>query len=140
MAKKKTFDEDSDISGKDEYMDHEGEDKEDHELEMDMGDAEADPYTEAGRDVLEEGGEEEAWEQGFAEGDECARRNSVNGRCSKILAGHTHYVEKDARQYIEDPKKKGKVSKKPAKKVKASVKKVKKPVKKAKPVKKSKKK
>ena len=65
--------------------DFEGKEKEDIESEMEVGDLEADVYSDEGRDDLEENDELDAWEEGFMEGAEGAGQQGKCANCGKAL-------------------------------------------------------
>jgi len=56
-----------------------------HKIDIAMGGQEADVYTEEGREVLEESGEIEPWEEGFAQGAESRGNLAECAQCGKIL-------------------------------------------------------
>lgn len=56
------------------------------EIEVDIGKHDADVYTEEGREILEEGGEIEPWEEGFSEGAEDRGHLAKCAHCHEILS------------------------------------------------------
>ena len=67
---------------------------EDKDMEMELGNADEDVYSEEGRQNLVEDGEMEAWEEGFMEGADMDGQKGKCANCGSVLfRGSTHEKE-----------------------------------------------
>jgi len=94
MAEKDT--EEEFVSEPDQFLDHEGETKLEHDIKVMAGEEEVDVYNHEGREDLVKDDEIEPWEEGFLEGAEGRGHFGVCAHCKQVLSDdHEEIVERE---------------------------------------------